>query len=727
MRAGERAGSGAADAGPRHRLTPAAPPAPATELIGRERELAEVAAALAVSRLVTLTGTGGTGKTRLAVHTATELAGQYADGVAFADLAPLRDPALLAAAIATALGLTPPSIDDAELQVAEALHDRQLLLVADNVEHLADAAVLLSRLLAAAPALRILATSRVPLRLSGEHIVRVPPLRLPGDDPSARPEDSESVRLFLARAAAVRPEAGRRPGELAAIAAICAALDGLPLAVELAAARVRLHPPDALLPLLRSRLAVLTGGPVDMPDRQRTLHAALDWSYQLLPEPARQLFANLAVFAGSFDAAAATAVGGGDDDAADMLAALSELADHSLIEITPAATPHFRLLQTVAEYALARLAANGREEAARRGHLAYFLSLADDTTRRHSGACQGAALDALEDALPDIRSALDFAHDLARTDNRYLNDGLSLATRAGLVWHRRGRLAEGDREFRRFLALDDARQHAAAPSVRAAAVLEAGSLACYSGQYWRADELSGQALELCRSLGDYRGLAQAHRQIAESAMAIGNLAQALPHCEQQIEYARRSDDTRTEADAWNMLGQLYRLLGRTAEARQALRQSVRLFREDGDLDAAAGALHSLAEAERAAGHLSLAGRLYLIALRRHAEYGHQRAIAIDLEGLAALAARTADWHQALICLGAAEALREQTGAPLPPAEQAIRGEILHQARTALTAEQHHDALTRGRDQPLAVTVTEMLRAAIPHSHARAAGNPSATR
>ena len=255
---------------------------------------------MAAARLVTLTGVGGTGKTRLALQAASDLAGDFADGVAFIDLSPVDDPALLATVVARALGLTPASAQAAEAYLAEALHDRELLLVVDNLEHLLDETPLLARMLSVAPGLRLLATTRIPLRLYGEQTIRVPPLHLPGPGDTAT--DSEAVQLFIARARAVRPDFAPDADELAAIGEICAELDGLPLAIELAAARIRLYPPRALLPLLQSRLALLTGGPRDLPRRQQTLRAALDWSHALLPPGTRSLFACLGVFAGPFDA-----------------------------------------------------------------------------------------------------------------------------------------------------------------------------------------------------------------------------------------------------------------------------------------------------------------------------------------------------------------------------------------------------------------------------------------
>ena len=387
-------------AGPRARVAAVPLPAPAAPLIGRERERAEVAAALADSRLVTLTGPGGTGKTRLALQVARELAGGFADGVAFVDLAPVRDPALLATAVARAVGLVPLSAEAAEAHLADVLRDLKLLLVVDNLEQLLDETALLSRLLAGAEALRVLATSRTPLRLYGEQIVRVPPLGLPDASGAGTPADSEAVQLFMARARAVRPGFAPAAEELGAVAEICAALDGLPLAIELAAARIRLYSPQALLPLLRSRLDLLTGGPRDLPHRQQTLRAALDWSHALLTPEERQLFSCLGVFAGPFDATAAAAVSA-EPDPARTVEQLADLADQSLLEVIAGDNPRFRMLQTVREYALARLAETGERDRVRHRHLTCYLALAWATRGDLDGPRQAEILDRLEAAYPN--------------------------------------------------------------------------------------------------------------------------------------------------------------------------------------------------------------------------------------------------------------------------------------------------------------------------------------
>ena len=688
------------------RITAAPLPAPATGLIGRERERAEVAAAMTASRLVTLTGVGGTGKTRLALQAAHDLAGGFTDGVAFVDLALVRDPALLATAVAQALGLAPRSAEAAEAHLAEALHDRELLLVADNLEQLLDETPLLARLLAAAPAVRVLATSRIPLRLYGEHTVRVPPLHLPGQDGSTV-EDSEAVQLFIARARAVRADFDPGADDLAAIGEICAALDGLPLAIELAAARIRLYSAPGLLPLLRSRLALLTGGPRDLPRRQQTLRAALDWSHALLDPDALRLFRRLGVFAGPFDAVAAATMSE-EEDPDRTLDQLTELADQSLLEVTADETPGFRMLQTVREYALARLAEAGELDAVRRRHLAHFLTVALAAHPDLNGPRQAELLDQLEAAYPDLRTALEFACHHAERDHQCLDEGLRLAAALEALWQRRGSLAEGVLHLNRLLALDDALHCPSPAQSRAPAVLAACTLACFQGDYPRATELARHGIELCAPLGNHQRLARAHRFLGEAALGVGNLLAAEPHFERELSEAAQAGDVPGQADAYNMLSQVARYRGEYRRAESLLWQALKRFRQARNPDNVAVVLNSLGEVARDAGRSAAARRLFGAALRRHAELGNKRHIAYDLEGLAAAAGLEGAGRRALVYLGAAQSLREETGGPLPRAEQAIVDRILRPAVAGLSVQERQDALSRGRNQPLSATIALAL-------------------
>jgi predicted ATPase len=692
----------------RPRVAAAPLPAPATQLIGRERERADVAAAMAASRLVTLTGVGGTGKTRLALQVASDLAGDFGDGVAFIDLAPVRDPALLATAVARALGLAPVSAEAAEGYVAEAMQERELLLVVDNLEHLLDETQLLARLLAVAPAVRVLATSRIPLRLYGEHTVRVPPLHLPGPEGTGTDApDSEAVQLFIARARAVRPDFAPGADELAAVGEICAALDGLPLAIELAAARIRLYPPRALLPLLQSRLALLTGGPRDLPGRQQTLRAALDWSHALLPPDTRHLFARLGVFAGPFDADAAAAVSV-EPDPLRALEHLADVADQSLLEVTAGETPAFRMLQTVREYALARLAEAGEQDTVGRRHLAHYLTVAHAARQELDGPGQAELLDRLEEAYPNLRAALEFAWYQAERDSACLADGLRLAAALSLLWQRRGSLAEGVLHLDRLLARDDAQQRPSSPEIRASAVLAACTLACFQGDYAKTVELARQGIELCAPLGDHQGLARAHRFLGEVALGVGDHAAAEPHFERELAEALQAGDVSWQAHAYNMLGQTARLQGEFRRANSLLWQALKLFRATGEPDGEGVILGSLGEVARDAGRPLQARRLFGAALRRHAAFGNKRYMAYELEGFAAVAGLERAGRQALVYLGAAQVLREETGGPLPPVEQAILDRILAPAMAALSARERQEALRQGRNQPLPTTIAQAL-------------------
>jgi tetratricopeptide (TPR) repeat protein len=304
----------------------------------------------------------------------------------------------------------------------------------------------------------------------------------------------------------------------------------------------------------------------------------------------------------------------------------------------------------------------------------------------------------------NIRAALEFACLRARQDGRCLDEGLRLAAAVSILWRRRGPLAEGALLLGRLLALDDARQRAAELRTRASAVIEACALACFSIQYQAAAEYGRDGAELCAALGDYQGLAKAHRFLAEAATAAGDFNLAKSHCEQAIAVAQASGNLRDRAAARNILGQVHRYLGDLPRARTTLRQAVREFAGGGDPDGAAHALHSLGEAERDAGHITLARRLFTTALRSHDTHRNSLGMAFDLEGLASIACLDEAWRQALIYLGAAQELRHQTGARLAPVQEADLTRIIQPALAAFTPNQRQEILAQGRDQPLADTL-----------------------
>ncbi|HSU83290.1 MAG TPA: AAA family ATPase, partial [Thermoanaerobaculia bacterium] len=363
-------------------------------------------------RLLTLTGPGGTGKTRLALQAAAELVEDFSDGVYFVSLAPLRDPHLVPSAIATALGIREEGDQPLWKRLRQALATKQLLLVLDNVEHLVEVAPAVGELLAACPGLKVLATSRLPLRLRGEREYPVPPLALPPTSGMAPDQllQYEAVRLFVARAQAVRAEFTLTPEIAPAVAEITRRLDGLPLAIELAAARVRLLPPAALLARLEQRLPLLTGGPRDAPARQQTLRDAIAWSFDLLRGDEQALFQRLSIFAGGFSMEAAEAVANPRGEL-DVLDGLDQLSEQSLLRSAEGVDgePRFTMLETIREYGLERLAKSGDEEATRRAHAAFFLTLAIEADAALRGPNQGIWFERLETEQDNFRSALGWA------------------------------------------------------------------------------------------------------------------------------------------------------------------------------------------------------------------------------------------------------------------------------------------------------------------------------
>ncbi|HEV2124968.1 MAG TPA: helix-turn-helix domain-containing protein [Chloroflexota bacterium] len=366
---------------PAQRMSAGHLPVPPTPLVGRERELAELRAMVqGGARLVTLTGAGGVGKTRLALEVARELAGHFADSTALVSLAPLSDAAFVLPTVAHALGLSEAASQPAREVLRNQLHDRQLLLVLDNLEHVLEAAPEIAALIEMCPRLAMLATSRAPLRLRGEREYPLGPLPVPSL--SHVPEvddlaDNPAVALFVERARHVYPDFELTRSNAAAVAAVCRRLDGLPLALELAAARTRVLDPTTMLARLDRVLPVLTGGPRDLPERQRTMEAAIRWSHGLL-EPAEQaLFRRLSVFAGGWDLQAAAAVGVGEHISDEVLDLLASLVERSLVMVDRGERVRYRMLEPVRQYAMERLGEAGAVEETRRRHAEYYLEFAE--------------------------------------------------------------------------------------------------------------------------------------------------------------------------------------------------------------------------------------------------------------------------------------------------------------------------------------------------------------
>ncbi|HSH81837.1 MAG TPA: adenylate/guanylate cyclase domain-containing protein, partial [Herpetosiphonaceae bacterium] len=445
-----------------------------TPFIGRERELAAVCERLldVTTRLVTLTGPGGTGKTRLALQVAADLLDHFANGVWFVDLAPIADPSLLVSTIATALGVRETGGQSLLDSLKAYLREKQLLLVLDNFEQITAVADQVAALLAAAPALKVLVTSRVPLHVRGEHEYAVPPLPLPDRAAGTSPDrlsQYEAVRLFIDRARDVQAAFAVTNTNAPAVAEICHRLDGLPLAIELAAARVKLLSPEAILQRLDRPLKLLSGGARDLHTRQQTLRATIDWSYNLLAPKEQTLFRRLGVFTGGFDLAAVDAVCGTGDEAGDVFDTVAALVDNSVVR--PVETldgePRFTVLETIREYALERLEAAGETGGLRRHHVEYFLLLAERGDLELRGPNELAWLNRLETEHDNLRAALQWT-----LDQREAELGLRLVGALTLFWRYRGHWSEGHAWLERLLAVGDA----AAPAVRARALAGAGNI-----------------------------------------------------------------------------------------------------------------------------------------------------------------------------------------------------------------------------------------------------------
>jgi predicted ATPase/class 3 adenylate cyclase len=676
-------------------------PTQATPFLGRERAVNEVVALLrsAEARLVTLTGPGGTGKTRLALQAAAQLLEDFPDGVYFVPLAALRDPELVPSAIATALGLREQAGQMPAQAVREALADKRLLLVLDNVEQVAASAPFVGELLAAAPALEVLATSRLPLRLRAEREYPVPPLALPpaNGTPPEQLLQYEAVRLFVERAQSVRAGFALTPEIATAVAEITRRLDGLPLAIELAAARVRLLPPAALLARLEKRLPLLTGGPRDAPARQQTLRDAIAWSYDLLTAGEQALFRRLSIFAGGFSLEAAEAVAnrGGE---LDVLDGVDRLSEHSLLRPGADGEPRFTMLETIREYGLEQLEQSGEAEAARQAHTEFFLALVEEAEPKLTSPDQLVWLERLEAEHDNLLAALSWA---------LVNDtqiALRLAGGLAWFWYFRGYLREGRAWLDRILAAsgDPGPLHVGAFAA-------AGRLARHLGDYEGAIALLERSLELARSFQDRRVEALAlHELGALAGLAEGDAAREVILTEASLALWRELGDSWGTARTLNNLGYEAYLQGDVDRAVSLLDEGVTLARVAGDRSVLGYILDSRGVVAEAQGELERATDLYQEALTLAQQVGNPLVVAFALSSLAGMAARQGQPVRAARMWGAASALRDSIGTRLPLEEEERFAQPLSAVRDFLGEDAFAAAWEEGRAQPLDQVVAEAL-------------------
>ena len=559
---------------PKHNL-----PAPLTSFVGRQKEIGEVSGLLEASRLLTLTGPAGTGKTRLALQVAAQVAEHFADGAYLVELAPLKDPGLFAATVARSLGITKASEQPVEIVLASYLRSKKLLLILDNFEHLMEAAPLVDSLLSGAPDLRCLITSREALRLYGEQGYPVPPLGLPNlsdpDSPSPL-VDHEAVALFVQRAKAVVPDFSLTEEDAPRVAEICIRLDGLPLAIELAAARVQFFNPQTMLSQIESRFTALGDGPRGMPERQRTLRGAIDWSYELLDDAEKKLFARLSVFQGGRTIEAVDAVCCSDLPIA-VLDGLASLLNKNLLsqEEGPEGAPRFTFLETIHEYGLERLLESGEAENMRRRHAEYFAALAEQAEPyMRGGGEQMRWLWRMEADHDNLRAMYKWSMDAGEVEL-----ALRLVGALGYFWWRQAHYFEGQQWSAQALEVVEG----ASPAVRAGVYSTAGRVYFYLDDQIAGKHVLTEALALYRELGFRRetGWVLIHLMMP-SAGRQDEYEDAMDYFEEGLALLREADDKAGIAQAFTNRGEHSRLLGDLPSAREAYEESLRVAREIGD-------------------------------------------------------------------------------------------------------------------------------------------------
>lgn len=725
---------------------------PLSRFVGRRDDVARTSSLLDTTRLLTLTGPGGAGKSRLAIEVARAIAARFPGGVWLVELAALADPALVPHAVADAIGIREqPGTPIAHTLVA-ALASRQALIVLDNCEHLIDAcAGLAASLLAAGPASRILATSREPLRVPGEVVYRVLPLAVPGASAvtAALLDGVEAVELFVDRVRWVRPGFVLTDANAAAVARVCQRLDGLPLALELAAARASALDPAQIAARLDDALGVLSAGSRTAPGRQRTMQATLDWSHALLGPGERALLRRLSVFAGGWTIEAAEEVCAGDGiEPSAVLPSLADLVDKSLVQVEDAPAGdavevRYRLLETVRQYAAAQLAASGEGDAVTARHAEWCTALATQAEPAYTGPDQAVWLDRMEREHDNVRAAL-----------RWLAGRGDVVGEARLLsvvwrfWYYRSHLVEGDRWLGDVLQRlsDDV-----PPAVRARVLQGAGVIAWNAGDPERSARMTRQSLVLHQQTGDLAGISATTQALGVVDELQGRYDEATRYYRESLRLREKLGDDAGAAITLQNLGNMAREQGRLDEAGDLYERSLAIHKRLGNSRGVALALASLAVVAldrgdyRASADLSARGvaiyqslgatslqvtavnnlgiatmlmgdaaravEIQLDTLRLAVEFGDRRGIAYGLEGVAAaLALLPQHADRAARLFGAAASLREAIAVPLPPADAALYERSLAALRATLDEAAVRAAWDAGRALPADAAVAEAFAA-----------------
>jgi predicted ATPase/class 3 adenylate cyclase len=667
-------------------------------LIGREREVAEVVSLLREEavRLLTLTGTGGTGKTRLALQVGAELLNDFPSGVFFVSLAPIGDPGLVIPTVAQTLAVREVAGEELSDTLTGYLGQKQMLLVLDNFEQVIEAAGEVAELLERCRGLRTLVTSRERLRLSAERVYTVPPLDVPGEQTASVDAlvANDAAVLFVARAQAAKNDFALREADAAAIAEICRRLDGLPLALELAAARVAVLTPQALLARLGDRLKLLTGGARDTDERQRTLRATIEWSHDLLSKPEQTLFTLLSVFVDGCRIDGAESVCNPDDSLAiDLLDGLQSLIEKNLLRQRTGDDdePRYWMLETIREYGLERLVASGEVDRLRDRHARHYLEIAERAKPQLTGSEQVFWLRRVQGELDNLRSAFTRFVDTSSAEGL-----LRLATALWRALWLGGNITEA----REWLQLALASDGSSGNPLRIEALRAAAFLAMWQGAHGDQSAFAGQALALARASGDKTLLAGALVTAGHAAASRSDYEAAEPLLEESLGLAREVGDTRAVCMALGSLGTLYRTTYRQDRARQVWQESLPLIRAVGDRYGTAIVLFGLAFAAIEEDHADDASPLLVEALALSNELKYQEGIGYFFQGAAGVAAARHDATRAATILGRMRALHAELAFKPNRDDQRLSTQIAETARADLGGDAYEAALAAGAQMTL---------------------------